>query len=123
MIDGLILLLVGCLAVPNLVLAKQPNAKQILDKIVPFQGWIGVVAAIWGIIRIPSLLSSLSLLGYGVRGILWFVICAADVVCLIVLGFILGIGIIKSFVKDATAQAKLDAALAKVTPYQFKLGI
>src|SRR5262245_55496391 len=121
--DGLVLLVLGCLAVPALVIAKQPNAKQILDKIVPFQGWIGVIAGIIGIVRSPSIPSALSLLGLGVRGILWFLIYAVDDVVLIVLGFILGIGVIKSFVKDPTAQGKLDAALAKVTPYQTTLGL
>jgi len=122
MFVGLTLFVLGCLAVPNLIISKQPNAKQILDKIVPFQGWIGVVGAIIGIVHIPSLLSSLRFLGHGLS-LIGFLLAAVAVVTLIVLGFILGIGIIKSFVKDATAQAKLDAALAKVTPYQVTLGI
>jgi hypothetical protein len=121
--EGLVVLLVGCLAVPNLILAKQPNAKQVLDKIVPYQGWIGLVAALIGIVRIPSMLSALQLLKFGVKGLLIFIFYAAAVVVLIILGFILGIGVFKSFIKDPTAQQKMDQALAKVIPYQATLGL
>src|SRR5258708_2008351 len=104
-INGLWLFVLGALAVPALILSKRPDAKQILDKITPYQGWIGLISAIYGLVRIPQLISSLSYLKH-LGGIVAFVIFAAFVVTMIVLGFILGIGILKSFVKDANAQAK-----------------
>jgi len=122
-LNGLWLFVLGCLAVPNLILAKRPDAKQILDKITPYQGWIGLVSAVFGIIRIPGFFSSFGQLSHGVKGIILFLLGAAFVVTQILLGFILGIGVIKSFVKDPTAQGKLDNALAKVLPYQATLGL
>jgi len=122
-IDGIWLFVLGCLAVPQMVMSKSPDAKKALDKIVPFQGWIGVISLIWGLYNVIWLIRFLSALGHGVKGIIFFLVFAAFVVCQIVLGFILGIGVVKSFVKDANAQAKLDETLAKVQPYQSKLGL
>jgi hypothetical protein len=123
MIDGLWLFVLGCLAVPSLILSKRPDAKQVLDKITPYQGWIGLVSAVWGIFRIPHLLSSFSLFKLGVKGIIMFAIIAAFVITQTVLGFILGVGVIKTFVKDPQAQGKIDGVLAKVLPYQTTLGL
>jgi len=122
-IDGVWLFVLGCLAVPSMVLSKSPEAKKALDKLVPFQGWIGVISLLWGLYNIIWLIRWLSALGHGVKGIIFFLVFAAFVVCQLVLGFILGIGIVKSFVKDANAQAKLDETLTKVLPYQSTLGL
>ena len=122
-IDGIWLFVLGCLAVPQMVMSKSPDAKKALDKIVPFQGWIGVISLIWGLYNVIWLIRYLSALGAGVKGILFFLVFAVFVICQIVLGFILGIGVVKSFVKDANAQAKLDETLTKVLPYQSKLGL
>lgn len=123
LVDGIWLMLLGVLAVPNLILSKRPDAKQVLDKLAPYQGWIGAVSAIWGLFRIISLLRSFALLKLGVGGIIAFVVYAVFVVTQIVLGFILGIGVMKSFVKDANAQAKMDNLLSKVLPFQVTLGL
>ena len=122
-IDGVWLFVLGCLAVPSMVLSKSPEAKKALDKLVPFQGWIGVISLLWGLYNIIWLIRWLSALGHGVKGIIFFLVFAAFVLCQVILGFILGIGVVKSFVKDANAQAKLDETLTKVVPYQSKLGI
>jgi hypothetical protein len=122
-LDGLWVLILGALAVPNLILAKRPDAKQILDKITPYQGWIGLISAIWGLIRIPALISALTWMKFGVRGLIAFIIYAAFVVVQVCLGFVLSIGIIKGFVKDVNAQAKMDSLLARIIPHQATLGI
>ncbi len=121
---GLFLMILGVLAVPNLILAKRPDAKKVLDKITPFQGWIGIVAFVWGVWLVISwLLGSFGLLGAGVKGIIWFVIIVATILCYLGLGALLGVGVAKTFVKDANAQAKMDQLVAKVAPQQGSLGI
>jgi hypothetical protein len=120
---GVWLLVLGCLAVPNLVIAKYANAKKILDKLAPFQGWIGLASAIWGLYEVVWMLSSLSLIKLGIGGFVHFVIIAVAVICQIALGFLLGIGIIRSFVKDGQAQAKLEQFFEKLLTYQIMLGI
>ena len=39
---GLLLIVAGILAISGLIISKKPEAKALIDKIVPFQGFIGV---------------------------------------------------------------------------------
>jgi len=38
------------------------------------------------------------------------------------LGLLLGVGVLKTFIKDATAQAKMDQTIVKLSPFQGTLG-
>jgi len=40
MIYGITLVLLSIIAVPSLILSKKPDAKELLKKIEPYQGWI-----------------------------------------------------------------------------------
>ena len=117
------LIVLGALSVPNLIIAKRPDAKQLLDKLAPYQGWIGVVSVLWGLYGLISWFSMFGLLGWGFRGILVWAAFTACWACLIALGFMLGIGVMKTFIKDPNAQAKMDQTLAKLSPKQGLLGI
>jgi hypothetical protein len=122
-IDGLLLMILGVLAVPGLLIAKRPDAKQLIDKIAPYQGWIGAILAIWGLFRLISWFGMFGLLGLGIGGIIRWAIYTSFVSLQISLGFMLGIGVLKSFIKDANAQAKMDQVLAKLAPKQGVLGL
>lgn len=122
MTDAIGLILLGILSVPSLILAKKPDAKELLDQITPYQGWIGVMFAFWGIWGIISCVLSLGLLSSApLAWILWFV----TVVTTAVLGFILGYGLIMKYLlsKNETAKEKGEQLLAKLTPLQGKFGI
>jgi hypothetical protein len=121
--NGLWIFILGALAVPNLILSRRPDAKRILDKITPYQGWIGLISALWGVLQIIFLINALTWLRGGVRGLFEFVLFAVFVVTQISLGFILGIGVMKHFIKDAKAQTKMDEVLARIIPYQARLGL
>ena len=47
----------------------------------------------------------------------------ADSVLLAALGLILGIGVMKTFIKNPQAQVKMDETLAKLSPKQGMLGV
>lgn len=118
--SGIWLAVLGVLAVPSLLLAKRPDAKDLLAKIQPYQGWIGVVSACWGIWQIISALLNMGMIGH------WPVLWAtylADAVLLAALGILLGVGTAKTFIKDPTAQAKLDETAARLAPHQGRLGL
>lgn len=119
MLYGLWLILLGALAVPNLVL-KKPELKPTLDKITPYQGWIGTISAIWGLWRLIWSMLNLALLG---SAPLWWVTVTATNALVLGLGLLLGVGTLKTFVKNAEAQAKLDQTVVKLAPYQGNLGI
>ena len=123
-LDGLLLILLGALAVPGMIIAKRPDAKQILDKITPYQGWIGVILGLYGIYSlIVHWFTSFRLFSLGLRGIVFWLLYTVFVFTMIALGFMLGIGVIKSFVKDENARAKMDDLLAKLAPKQGTLGL
>ena len=122
MIYGITLILLGILAAPSLLLSKKPDAKELLDKITPYQGWIGLVACfwgIWGIIQAILNISWLSIIPIG--WITWVV----TVSVLAILGFILGYGMINKLLLSKNEEAKEKGAqlLAKLAPLQGKLGL
>ncbi|MGH1350311.1 MAG: hypothetical protein ACRBBN_05825 [Methyloligellaceae bacterium] len=122
MIYGISIILLSLIAVPSLVLARRPDAKEILDKIAPFQGWIGVVFCFWGIWGIIQSVLYLSLLA--TAPIAWATMIACSVV-IAALGFLLGYGLIAKFILSGNAEAKAkgDQLLQKLAPLQGTLGI
>lgn len=122
MIYGITLIILGLLAVPSLLLSKKPDAKELFDKIAPYQGWIGIVFAFWGIWGIISAILNLGLLGtIPVYWVTWLAVSVVEAA----LGFILGYGLIAKHAlsKNAQAAAKGEELLARLTPLQGKLGI
>ena len=119
-ISGLWLAVLGVLGAASLIIAKRPDAKQWIDKLVPYQGWIGAISAIWGLITTLRALFAIRLLT--IVPIWWLSWLAAGVL-LLALGLLLGVGVLKSFITQAQAQQKMDVAILKLAPYQGRLGI
>lgn len=117
---GIWLALLGVLAAANLIIARKPEAKELIDKISPYQGWIGVVSVIWGVWIV--LWSILGIAGLALYPIGWITVLAAGVMEA-TLGFVLGIGVLKTFIKAPAAQDKMDKTLAKIAPYSGTLGL
>lgn len=120
LITGIWLTLIGVLGASRLIIARQPDAKRLIGKLAPYQGWIGVVSALWGAWWIVSALLDLRMLSFAPLS--WIVWVATGAVMLL-LGFVLGVGIMKSFLDDKKTNAKADELLAKVAPYQGTLGL
>ncbi len=120
MVNGIWLALLGVLAVPSLILSKRPDAKEMLAKLAPYQGWIGAISALWGVWLVLHLLLNI---GVYLHVPISLATLLADGVLQAALGFILGIGVMKTFIKDPTAQAKMDETLTKLAPHQGRLGL
>lgn len=122
MFNGILLILLGILAVPSLLLSRRPDAKDLLDKITPYQGWIGVVFCIVGLLAVIRGLFNLNVLFYfPIYGLLFMAVA----VVMTLLGFILGYSLIQKYAlsKNATANEKGVQVLEKIRPMQGKLGI
>lgn len=114
------LVVLGVLAAANLIIARKPEAKELIDKISPYQGWIGAVSCFWGIwILIWMVLGIAGLATYPI----WWITMVACGGIQAVLGLVLGIGVLKTFIKAPAAQEKMDRVLAKVAPYSGTLGL
>lgn len=122
MIYGITLIILGLLAAPSLLLSKKPNAKELLDKIAPYQGWIGLAFCFWGVWGIIQAVLNIGLLTtFPIWWITWLASSAVEAV----LGFILGYGMINQLLlsKNEQTKEKGKKILAKLAPIQGKLGL
>ncbi|WP_459210591.1 hypothetical protein [Aquimarina rhabdastrellae] len=119
---GLSLILLSIIAVPSLLLAKKPNAKELLEKIEPYQGWIGLVFCFWGV---WGIITSILNLGWLTNYPIWWITLLAGNIIQALLGFMLGFGMINKMIlsKNEAAKEKADQLRAKLAPKQGKLGI
>ena len=122
----IILLLAGSvLAVSALIISKKPSAKEMIDKLVPYQGFIGVALLAWGLIDLirgftstPSLADMISIWPLGGAIILIAVLSE------IFLGFLFGMPLIAKWAPgDSPAEQKALEMQRKVAGYQVILGI
>ena len=120
MFYGLLLVVLGALAAPSLVIAKRPEAKDLIAKITPYQGWIGAISALWGA---WGIIYSILNIGWLTTWPIWWITLAASEFLQFALGLLLGVGVLKTFIKNAQANEKMDQTIAKLSPYQGRLGI
>jgi hypothetical protein len=112
------LILTGVLAAAGMIAAKRPDAGAVINKLVPFQGIIGILALIWGVWSLINFLTSGMLSLFSYVPILMLLSLAACVL-MILLGLLFGWGVIAK----VTGKAEGGAALAKLARVQGPLGI
>jgi hypothetical protein len=122
MLDGLITIAGGILAASALIIARKPNAKQLIDKLTPYQGWIGIVMFFWGVWGLISALRAVALIKLApLLYTVWVVCGVAD----LVVGFLLGFGLITKYTLSGspTALARGQHIRAKLANYQGAFGL
>jgi membrane-bound ClpP family serine protease len=119
-----VIILVGCgiLAASPLIIQKKPEAKELIEKMTPYQGIGGVILLIWGFISLIRLL--VNICRYQVFSIMlltFLILCLVS----IALGFLMGYALISKYVlsKNEQAVAKGELVRAKLTKIQVPLGI
>ena len=119
MLSAIIAILGGLIAASSLIVAKKPNAQDLLDKLTPFQGWIGVVLTFWGVWGIIQ-----SILNLGSLGIGWTIGLAVSAVQFIV-GFLLAYSLISKYLleKNEIAKEKGQQLRQKLIKYQVPAGV
>jgi hypothetical protein len=120
LINGVWLAVLGILGASSLIIAKKPDAKELIDKLAPYQGWIGAVSALWGV---WGIISAVLALGWLAQFPIYWITFTADAALQLALGLLLGVGILKSFIKHPQANQKLDFTIKKLAPYQGTLGL
>jgi len=120
---ALLLIVAGALAAASLIVQKQPNAREAIAKLVPFQGIIGIILLLWGLWQLIDLLRYFGLLMqfFPITAIAYL----AAVLVAIGLGILLGYGLIQQYVlsKNADANRSGEAVRAKLSGIQVPLGI
>jgi hypothetical protein len=117
------LIILGMLGAANIIIAKKPDARVIIEKFSPYQGWIGVVALFYGVFEVIQAIGLMGMLGNGLWQMLWWVTFLASAALQISLGLLLGVGTVKTFVKEPRVTEKLTTLSQKLAPYQGTLGL
>jgi hypothetical protein len=120
-LPGILIFLAGVLAASGLILSKRPDAKDMINKIVPYQGIIGIGLLGYGVyywvsfhgglsyaFKFKPLLPSLGMIGFFFDSLL--------------LGLILGAPLLGKWAGGGNAE-KVANMQAKLVPYQTLLGI
>ncbi|HKY94062.1 MAG TPA: hypothetical protein VJL84_02100 [Kiloniellales bacterium] len=83
------MILTGVLAAAGMIAARQPNAGAAINKLVPFQGIIGILALVWGVWSLIEFFTSGLLQAFSVVPVLILLSLAAAIL-MILLGFLFG---------------------------------
>lgn len=122
---GLLLIVAGILAVSGLIISKQPRAKELIDKLVPFQGFIGVALLALGLIFLFGWATHMERLD--IIGKEWtffpFTVYIATAAA-IVLGFLFGMPLIAKWIPgDSPAEVKAMEMQKKIAGFSTIVGI
>jgi hypothetical protein len=120
MVNGIWLALLGILGASNLIIARKPDAKEMIAKLAPYQGWMGAVSALWGAWGIISAVLSI---GWLAHWPIYWITFLADSVLQFSLGLLLGVGVLKTFIKNPQANEKMNQTITKLAPFQGTLGL
>jgi len=119
-VSGIWMAVLGILGAANLIIARKPDAKELIGKIAPYQGWIGAVSALWGI---WGIISSLLHLGWLSLVPIFWITFLVTALLQAALGLLLGVGVLKTFIKQPQAVEKMDMMVTKLAPLQGTLGL
>ena len=116
-IFGLLAIIAGALAASNVVIEKLPNMKQYLEKMIPYQAVIGIVAMVLSVMRTFDVFS-----GKEVLFTKLLILCC--VAATSVVGFLLGFPMVQQWIaNDEKSKEKAEGVRKKLAPYQVICGL
>ena len=130
-IAAIAMIVCGVMAVPSLIVSKRPDAQKLLDKIVPYQGWVGMVVCAWGLwtiiyclIHLGSVMTAVRY-GLGAGYLIYWITWLISGFVQAGLGFLLGFGLISKYAlsKSPEAAKKGELLRVKLSKYQVPLGL
>jgi hypothetical protein len=123
LINALVLIVGGILAVSGLIVAKKPDAKELIDKLVPYQAIIGIALLALGIVNLVRWLGN-GLFTLLKVAPLFGITVFAMIITSILLGFMFGMPQIAKWLPgEGGAEQKGMELSKKLAPYQVVIGI
>lgn len=118
------LIAAGILAASGFIISKHQNARHLIDRLVPFQGFIGVGLLGWGVFDLIDVLRHRAALGrIGDVYPLFMVSMYAAVASAILLGFLLGMPLLARWIPgDSAAEVRAMNAQKKLAAWNTLLG-
>lgn len=113
----------GIIAASGLIIARRPDAQQFIDKITPYQGWLGFGLFSWGLYWLVAFV--LPNIGAFSAAPLQLAVIIAVLASGIGVGFLLGFGLITKYAlsRNATAEARGRALRQRLVAIQAPLGL
>jgi len=118
LVAPVLMVVLGILGAASLIIARKPDARELIDKLAPYQGYMGAVGAIWGVWVIIH-----AVLNLGTWGVMWWATYLATGIIMAGLGLLLGVGMLKTWFKDPAAQQRMDQLIERLAPKQGILGL
>ncbi len=123
-IEGLLVIVGGILAISGLIVAKKPDAKQLLDKLTPFQAVIGIALLAFGLFNLLRSFGTPSIFDIIKIAPLLGLATLAMIVCSVLLGFMFGMPQIAKWIPgDSPAEQKGMELSKKLAPFQVIFGL
>src|SRR5215475_11346387 len=121
LVTAVFLIALGVLAAASSVVAKRPDAQVYIDKLVPYQGWLGLIACLWGTWTIVTAILNLNWFNYVP---IWWLTYAATGALIAALGLLLGYALLTKFILSHSAEAarRGEHLRLSIVPYQIMLG-
>lgn len=122
---AILLVMCGVLAAAECIVKKRPEAGRIIDKLRPYQGWLGIITCLWGLWSFIWVLISLRNMSGAPGGVwIWWATYLVTAIVAITLGFMLGYGLFsRKFLADSQAvREKGETLMAKLDAYKTLLG-
>jgi hypothetical protein len=122
-INALVLIAGGLLAASAVIVARRPDAQQVINRLVPFQAMIGVALLAIGFINILKLLTSGGL--HGLSAVPFFSAALLSMLgCSILLGFLFGMPLLTRLIPgNSSAEQKAAELAQKIAAFQIMLGL
>jgi len=118
------LIAAGILALSGIIIAQKPQAKDLIDKLVPFQGFIGVGLLVWGIINAIKFLPHMSDMTQSNFPMSILLAVVSTLVAELGLGFLFGMPLVAKWIPGETpAEQKAMEMQQKLLPFQTLLGV
>jgi hypothetical protein len=117
----ILILLGGVLAASGLILAKKPDAKELLNKIVPYQGLIGVALLAYGLFDLITNLDLFKLVLH-FKPPLFCLTLLGWFIGSIILGIILGTPVIGKYAGGGNEEKVMNVQ-KKLLPFQTIFGV
>jgi uncharacterized membrane protein YgdD (TMEM256/DUF423 family) len=122
-LNALVLIAGGILAVSSLIVAKKPDARKLIDKLVPYKAMIGVALLVLGILNLIRALTN-HLLDILRVVPLFGLTCLAMCVTSILLGLLFGMPQIAKWLPGEGAAEQKGMELSRtLAPYQILIGL
>lgn len=113
----------GVIAASSLIIARKPNARELLEKITPYQGWLGTGLFAYGIYWLVFFF--LRNISAFTAAPLTMAVVGAMLVSGIGVGFLLGFGLISKYTLNKNEAARQKGALLRqrLVAVQVPLGL